>query len=332
MASMAQAIVLRQHGGPETLRTERIEIGAPVAGEVQIRQTAIGVNFHDVYVRSGLYQTLALPGIPGIEAIGTVEAVGPDVTSVAVGDRVGYVSGHYGAYASRRNLSAGLALKLPDSMDDRLAATVLLKGLTAEMLLRRVTHVGPGTTILVHAAAGGVGRLLCQWAAQLGATVLGTVGNEEKSRLAQQAGCHHTILYRSTDFVAAVSRITGGRGVDVVFDSVGRDTFYGSLDALATLGHLVNFGQSSGPVEPLQVSRLAAKSNSLSRPMLFHYLADPARLREMAVSMFDAFARGILSATPGRALPLAEAARAHQALEARSAEGPFILIPGEDDA
>ncbi len=329
---MARAIVLRQHGGPEALRPESVEIGAPAAGELQVRQTAIGVNFHDVYVRSGLYRTLTLPGIPGIEGVGRVESVGPAVHDFTVGDRVGYVSGRYGAYAGRRNLPAALALKLPDTMDDRLAATVLLKGLTAEMLLRRVTRVGRGTTILVHAAAGGVGRLLCRWAAHLGATVIGTVGSDAKSRLARAAGCHHTILYRSADFVEAVKRITRGRGVDVAFDSVGKDTFYGSLDALATLGHLVNFGQSSGPVEPLQVSRLAAKSNSVTRPILFHYLEDPARLREMAAALFDAFARGILSATPGQALPLAEAARAHQALEARSAEGPFILIPGEDDA
>jgi NADPH2:quinone reductase len=332
MASVARAIVLRQHGDPETLRPERVEIGAPAAGEVQVRQTAIGVNFHDVYVRSGLYRTLALPGIPGIEAVGTVESVGLGVHGFAVGDRVGYVSAQYGAYAGRRNLPATLALKLPDGMDDRLAATVLLKGLTAEMLLRRVAQVGQGTTILVHAAAGGVGRLLCQWAAHLGATVIGTVGSDAKSRIAREAGCHHTILYRSTDFVEAVKRITGGRGVDIAFDSVGKDTFYGSLDALAPLGHLVNFGQSSGPVEPLQVSRLATKSNSVTRPILFHYLEDPARLREMAAAVFGAFARGFLSAKPGHALPLAEVARAHQALEARSAEGPFILIPGEGDA
>ncbi len=329
---MAQAIVLRQYGGPETLRLERVEVGTPPAGELHIRQTAVGVNFHDVYVRSGLYRTLALPGIPGIEGVGIVEAIGSGVQAFAVGDRVGYVSGQYGAYAGRRNLPAQLALKLPDAMDDRMAATVLLKGLTAEMLLRRVTRVGRGMTILVHAAAGGVGRLLCQWSVHLGATVIGTVGSDAKSRVAREAGCHHTILYRSVDFVEVVRRITGGRGVDIVFDSVGKDTFYGSLEALAKLGHLVNFGQSSGPVEPLQVSRLAAKSNSLTRPILFHYTENLENLRAMAASVFDAFARGILTAVPGRALPLAEVARAHQALEARSGEGPFILIPGDDDA
>ena len=329
---MAQAIVLRQHGGPETLKLESVKVGSPAPGELQIRQTAMGVNFHDVYVRSGLYRTLTLPGTPGVEGVGRVEAVGPDVQGFAVGDRIGYVCAQYGAYASKRNLPAHLALKLPDTMDDRLAATVLAKGLTAEMLLRRVTHVGRGTTILVHAAAGGVGRLLCQWAAHLGAIVIGTVGSEAKSLIAREAGCHHTILYRVTDFVDAVFKITGGRGVDIVFDSVGKDTFYGSLDALAKLGHLVNFGQSSGPVEPLQVSRLAAKSNTLTRPILFHYLDGTDRLQEMAKSVLNAFSQGILSAQPGRAFPLADAAAAHAALEARSADGPFVLIPGDDDA
>jgi NADPH2:quinone reductase len=329
---MAQAIVLRQHGGPETLKLERVEVGSPAAGELQIRQTAMGVNFHDVYVRSGLYRTLTLPGTPGVEGVGKVEAVGQDVQGFAVGDRVGYVCSQYGAYASKRNLPARLALKLPDAIDDRLAATVLVKGLTAEMLLRRVTHVERGTTILVHAAAGGVGRLLCQWAAYLGATVIGTVGSEAKALVAHNAGCHDTILYRVTDFVAAVRKITEGRGVDIAFDSVGKDTFYGSLDALAKFGHLVNFGQSSGPVEPLQVSRLAAKSNTLTRPILFHYLEGADRLQEMAKSVFNAFSQGTLSAQPGRAFPLAEAATAHAALEARSADGPFVLIPEGGDA
>jgi NADPH:quinone reductase len=329
---LPQAIVLREYGGPEKLKLEPVNIGPPGRGELQIRQTAIGVNFHDVYVRSGSYRTLALPGTPGIEGVGIVEAVGPDVEGFAVGARIGYVSAQYGAYASRRNLAARLALKLPDAMDDQLTATVLLKGLTAEMLLRRVTHVAPGTKVLVHAAAGGVGRLLCQWAAHLGATVIGTVGSETKALTARQAGCHHTILYRATDFVGAVKELTDGRGVDVVFDSVGKSTFYGSLEALAKLGHLVNFGQSSGPVEPLAVSLLAAKSNSLSRPILFHYLEDPQRLQAMAAALFDAFAQGVLSAAPGRTFPLAEAAQAHAALEARSAEGPFILIPEGHDA
>jgi len=324
---MAQAIVLREYGAPGTLKLESTEVAAPAAGELRIRQTAIGVNFHDVYVRSGLYRTLALPGTPGIEGVGIVEAVGPDVVGFAVGDRIGYVSGQYGAYASERILPARAALHLPDSMDDRLAATILLKGLTAEMLVRRVLRVEKGMTVLVHAAAGGVGRLLCQWASHLGATVIGTVGSEAKSRIARESGCQHTILYRETDFVAEVKRITNGRGVDVVYDSVGKDTFDGSLDSLAKLGHLVNFGQSSGPVAPLEISRLAPKSNAVSRPVLFHYLEDGERMRDMARNLFEAFSQGILSAEAGQAFRLADAAAAHETLESRSATGPCLLIP-----
>jgi NADPH2:quinone reductase len=329
---MAQAIMLRSYGGPETLGYEPVEVGDPAPGEIRIRQTAIGVNYHDVYVRSGLYNTLVPPGIPGIEAVGVVTEVGPDVDGFAVGERIGYITNQYGAYASERILPARLALLLPGTIDDRLAATVLLKGLTAEMLVRRVHRIEPGMTVLVHAAAGGVGRLLCQWASALGATVIGTAGTTEKRDLALESGCAHVILYREVDFVAEVGRITGNRGVDVVYDGVGRDTFYGSLDALATFGHLVNFGQSSGPVEPLAMPRLAAKSASVTRPIIFHYTADTSRLNEMAQSLFDAFASGILTAEAGEAFPLAEAGRAHEKLESRTASGPLLLIPGEDDA
>jgi NADPH2:quinone reductase len=299
---------------------------------VRVRQTAIGVNYHDVYVRSGLYDTLNPPGIPGIEAAGVVTGVGAGVDDLAVGDRVGYITNQYGAYASERILPARIALRLPETMDDRLAATVLLKGLTADMLLRRVHPIEPGMTVLVHAAAGGVGRLLSQWATALGATVIGTAGTVAKREVALAAGCAHVILYREVDFVPEVRKITGGRGVDVAYDGVGKDTFYGSLDALATFGHLVNFGQASGPVAPLAMPLLAAKSASVSRPIIFHYTSEPAPLREMAASLFDAFAAGILTAEPGTAYPLAETARAHVALESRSATGPLVLIPGDDDA
>ena len=325
--TMADAIVLRAHGGPETLGYEEVEVGDPGPGEIGLRQTAIGVNYHDVYVRSGLYQTLALPGIPGIEAVGAVTAVGPDVEGFAVGDRIGYITNQYGAYASERILPAHLAVTLPEAIDDALAATVLLKGLTAEMLARRVHRIEPGTTVLVHAAAGGVGRLLCQWAVALGATVIGTAGTPEKRDIALAAGCEGVILYREVDFVAEVRRMTEGRGVEVVYDGVGGDTFYGSLDTLATFGHLVNFGQSSGPVEPLAMPRLATASASVTRPMIFHYTADTARLREMARNLFDAFAEGVLTAEPGQAFPLAAAGEAHALLESRSATGPLVLIP-----
>jgi NADPH2:quinone reductase len=270
---MAEAIVLHERVGPEVLKAESVEVGVSGPGELRVRQTAVGVNFHDVYVRSGLYRTLPLPGIPGIEAAGIVEEVGDGVSGFAVGDRIAYVTSRYGAYASERLLPADLAVRLPLGIAEDLAATVLLKGLTAEMLLRQVHRVQPGDHILVQAAAGGVGRLLCQWAAHLGATVIGTVGSEEKAELARNAGCQHVILYRRENFVERVREITDGRGVDVVYDSVGKDTFQGSLESLATFGHLVNFGQSSGSVEPFEVSRLSKGSNSLSRPVVFHYVA-----------------------------------------------------------
>ena len=324
---MAQAIVLREFGGPHALGIETIEVGDPGAGELRIRQTAIGVNFHDIYVRSGLYRTLALPGIPGIEAAGIVEAIGSDAGGFAIGDRIAYVTGRYGAYATDRILPADLAIRLPPSINDQVAATVLLKGLTAEMLVRQVHVVQPGQVLLVHAAAGGVGRLLCQWASHLGATVIGTVGSEAKAELARRMGCEHTILYRQENFVERVREITGGRGVDVVYDSVGKDTFLGSLECLAIRGHLVNFGQSSGSIEPFEVSRLAARSNSVTRPIVFHYIAQRTALARMAAALFDAIAGGVLTVDPGQSYPLAGAAAAHEALEARQAPGPLILQP-----
>lgn len=326
---MAQAIMLREHGGPAVLRAEAIDVPSPGPGEVLLRQTAIGVNFHDCYVRSGLYRTLPLPGIPGIEAAGVVETLGPGVTGLTPGDRVGYVTGAYGAYASHRVIPAAIALRLPDGVSAALAASVLLKGLTVDMLIRQVHRVQPGQTILVHAAAGGVGRLLCQWAAHLGARVIGTAGSAMKAAVAHAAGCAEVILYREQDFVAEVKRITGGRGVDAAYDSVGHDTFDGSLECLASRGHLVNFGQASGPVAPFQVQRLAAKSNTLTRPIVFHYLAERAALEATAAALFDALATGAIRAEPGASVPLSEAARAHALLESRQAEAPLILLPQE---
>ena len=324
---MAEAIVIRQHGGPEVLRLEAVEVGAPGPGEIRIRQTAIGVNFHDCYVRSGQYQTLALPGIPGIEAVGVVEAVGEGVAGLAPGARVAYVTPQYGGYASERLLPAERAVRLPDGIDDRLAAAVFLKGLTVEMLVRRVHAVKPGDTVLVQAAGGGVGQMLCRWASHLGATVIGTAGSEDKARTARAAGCAHVILYRQEDFVARVRALTQGRGVDVAYDAVGKDTFLGSLDCLALRGHLVNFGQASGPVEPFAVARLSAKSNSLSRPMVFHYLSQRAELEAMSASLFDALAADWIEPGTVRELPLREAAEAHRLLESREATGPLLLLP-----
>lgn len=324
---MATAIVLRAYGGPEALTAERVEVGRPGSGELRVRQTAVGVNFHDCYVRSGLYRTLALPGIPGIEAASIVEEVGAGVSGFAAGDRIAYVTGQYGAYASERLMPAAWALRLPDGISEAVAATILLKGLTTEMLTREVHPLKAGTIILVHAAAGGVGRLLCRRAHQLGATVIGTAGSEAKAEIARAAGCAHVILYRQEDFVGRVKEITGGRGVDVAYDSVGRDTFDGSLESLALRGHLVNFGQASGSVPPFEVSRLAARSTSISRPILFHYIADRISLEQLAAPVFEAVLSGLFPVEPGRAFPLADAAAAHRALEGRQADGPLLLMP-----
>ncbi|MHB1207923.1 MAG: quinone oxidoreductase family protein, partial [Rhodospirillaceae bacterium] len=266
---MAQAIVLKNYGGPEELRVENVEVGAPGAGEVRLRQTVIGINFHDAYVRSGLYKTLALPGIPGIEAAGVVEAVGDGVANVRAGDRVAYVTEAYGAYASHRLIAVHRLIRLPDDIDDRSAGAMMVKGLTVQMLLTKLRPLQPGDTCLIHAAAGGVGQMLSQWAHHLGATVIGTVGSDAKAKLAAKNGCGHVIVYTREDFAPRVAEITGGKGVAVVYDSVGLDTFEGSLSVLASRGCLVNFGQSSGPIPPFAPSRLAAKSNALWRPILF---------------------------------------------------------------
>lgn len=324
---MATAIMLRAPGGPDALKPEEVEVGRPATGELRVRQTAVGVNFHDVYVRSGLYQTLALPGIPGIEAAGVVEEVGPETPGFTAGDRIAYVTRQYGAYATERLLPARLAVRLPAAISAEVAATMLLKGLTAEMLVREVYQVKRGSRVLVHAAAGGVGRMLCELASHAGATVIGTVGSEEKAELARRAGCAHTILYRQEDFVAQVRDLTGGQGVDVAYDAVGKDTFLGSIDCLALRGHLANYGQASGPVAPLDVSRLFARSNSLSRPAVFHYVTERADLERLSGAVFDAIAAGVLTTEPGRVFPLAEAGAAHAALESRRTTGPLLLQP-----
>jgi NADPH2:quinone reductase len=322
---MAQAIMLREHGGPEVLRLEEVEVGDPPPGMVRVEQTAIGVNFHDCYVRSGLYDTLKLPGIPGLEAVGRVTATGQGVTNILVGERCAYFTAGYGAYASERLVHEDLVLRIPDSVDDRIVAAVLLKGLTASMLIHQVHEVGPGDTILVHAAAGGVGLLLSQWAQHQGATVIGTAGGPAKVALAMAAGCDEAIDYKSEDFVARVRDITEGKGVTVAYDSVGKDTFYGSMECLADRGHLVNFGQSSGPIDPMPVSMLSKGSYTLSRPMLFHYTSSRHHLVEMAEGLFQTLSSKVLRMDSPRAWPLADAAAAHRALEARETMGAVIL-------
>jgi len=322
---MARAIVMHEPGGPEVLKVESVDVGAPGPGQARLRQTAVGVNFHDIYVRTGLYKTLPLPGIPGLEAVGIVEAVGPQVKQVKVGDRVGCLSASYGGYAEERLVGADLLIKLPDSLDDRTAAATLLRGLTAQMLVHHVHKIGPGDIVLVHAAAGGVGRLVCQWAHHLGASVIGTAGSEEKARRARESGCDHVILYRSENFVERVQAITAGRGVDVAYDSVGKDTFMASMTCLARLGHMVNFGQASGPVEPIPMSLLFQKSNSVTRPSLFHYIADLPRREEMAASLFEALADGII--TPGsiHEYRFEDVGRAQRDMEERKTAGAVIL-------
>jgi NADPH2:quinone reductase len=324
---MAQAIVLREPGDASALRLEEVPVGAPAPGEIRLRQNAIGVNFHDIYVRTGLYKTLPLPGIPGIEAAGVVDAVGQGVADIRVGDRVGYVTARYGAYASERLLPAELAIKLPPWLDERTAASVLVRGLTVQMLTHAVHRVEAGARVLVHAAAGGVGRLLCQTLKDIGAHVIGTAGSTEKADIARAAGCQEVILYRDEDFVTRVRDITGNRGVDIVYDSVGRDTFMGSLDCLALRGHLVNFGQASGPVPPFEVSRLATRSNTVSRPILFHYLIERTERDAMVAMLFDALRRGVLTIEGPRSFPLTAAGASHDALESRRVTGPTVLVP-----
>jgi NADPH2:quinone reductase len=322
-----RAIVLREHGAAGVLKAEPIEVGAPGPGELAVCHTAIGVNFHDIYVRSGLYRTLPLPGIPGIEAVGRVTAVGAGVEGFVPGDRVGYISDAYGCYASQRLLDATLAVKLPEGLSDIAAASLLLKGLTVEMLVSGVCKVRAGDRVLVQAAAGGVGRLLVRWLAHLGAVVIGTAGSPQKAAIARAAGCTEVILYRQDDVAQRVAAITGGRGVDVVYDGVGRDTFAGSLASLSPCGHLVNFGQASGPVEPVLMPQLAARSTTLSRPVVFHYTARRERLEQMSASLFTAFAEGWLAPEQALEFPLEDAAQAHQLLESGQATRPIVLRP-----
>ncbi len=319
---MSLAIVINEPGGPEVLRPVERAIGAPARGEIRLRQTAVAVNFHDIYVRTGQYKTLTLPGVPGLEGVGVVDAVGAGVTGFVPGDHVAYMTLGYGGYAAERNLAADLAVKIPDGVPDETAAAAYLKGLTVEMLVRRVHKVEPGKTVLVHAAAGGVGQLLVQWAKHLGATVIGTAGSAAKLEAARAAGCAHVVNYRTDDFVAAVRDFTGGKGADVVYDAIGRDTFKRSLEALALCGHLVNYGQASGPVDPIAPVELFAKSATLSRPNVFHYVQQQrATLEAAAADLFQGLKAGWLSIPSPTLIPLAEAAEAHRLLESRAAAG-----------
>ncbi|WP_159982131.1 MULTISPECIES: quinone oxidoreductase [unclassified Novosphingobium] len=324
---MTRVVQMREPGGPEVLQVVNVDLPAPAPGEVRLRQTAIGVNYHDVYVRSGLYQSLPLPGVPGIEAIGVVEQVGDAVTNAAVGDRIGYITGQYGCYAQARNLDAALAVKIPTALSDAQAAASLMKAFTVAVLLHRVHVVRSGDTILVHAAAGGVGQLLCSWASHLGATVIGTVGSEEKARIARDHGADHVILYRQEDVSARVHKITGGTGVSAVYDAVGADTFEGSVAALDFRGHLIAYGQASGPVPPFGMGLLASHSLTFSRPIVFHYLRSREMLAELAGQVLNAFENKVIQPIDPVVLPLEEAAQAHRMLEARQSPGGIVLVP-----
>lgn len=321
---MTYAIRVHETGGPDVLRWEPVDVGAPGPGQVRIRQEAAGLNFIDVYHRTGLYPQ-PLPFTPGVEGAGIVEEVGSDVTNVAQGDRVAY-AGPIGGYAEQRLIAADRLVKLPDSISSQQAAAMMLQGMTVHMLVRSVHRVQAGETILVHAAAGGVGLILCQWAKALGATVIGTVGSDEKAELARAHGCDHPIVYTRQDFVAEVARLTDGAKVPVVYDGVGRDTFMKSLDCLARRGMMVSFGNASGPVDPFPATVLAQKGSLfLTRPTLYDYTITPDELQDAARELFEIVASGQVKVEVKQRFALKDAAEAHRALEARKTSGSTIL-------
>jgi len=325
---MSKAIVINQTGGPEVLRWVDYDPGQPGPGEVRLRHEAVGLNFIDVYHRTGLYPLPSLPAVPGMEGSGAVEAVGEGVTEVAEGDRVAYAGLPPGAYAQVRLIPADRLVKLPESITTRQAAAMMLQGMTARYLLRGCFDVKAGDRILIHAAAGGVGSIVCQWAKHLGATVIGTVGTEEKAAKATENGCDYPVLYTKEEFVARVKKITEGRGVDVVYDSVGQATFVKSLDCLRPLGTMVSFGQSSGPVAPLELGLLSAKGSLfLTRPSLMTYTAKREDLLNHAHDLFEVVEKGVVKVEIRQTFPLSDAARAHRDLEGRRTTGSSILLP-----
>ena len=324
---MTHAIRIHKHGGPDVMKWETVDIGEPGDGQVKLRQTAVGLNFIDVYIRTGLYPQDNLPFTPGMEGAGEVIAVGPGVSDLAVGDRVAY-AGPLGAYAQERLAPADRMVKVPDAIDDQTAAGMMLQGMTVRYLLRKTYDVGPDTTLLFHAAAGGVGLIACQWARHLGATLIGTAGSDEKCQLAKDHGATHVINYRTENFVERVKEITGGAGCDVVYDSIGKDTYPGSLDCLKPLGLFVTFGQASGPIEDFSVNTLAPKGSLyVTRPTLMTYTATRADLVETANDLFDVVSNGAVKINVNQTYPLAEAAQAHSDLEGRKTTGSVVLLP-----
>lgn len=328
MTITSKATRIHTYGGPEALTYEDVTIGEPGSGEILIRHTAIGLNYIDVYMRTGLYPLPALPGTIGMEGAGVVEAIGDSVQTVNVGDRVAYASRPPGSYAQHRIIAADRVVKVPDGIEDKTAAAMMLQGLTAQYLLRQTYPVKSGDTILMHAAAGGVGLIVCQWAKHLGATVIGTVGSLEKAALAKAHGCDHTILYREENFKDRVMELTGDQGVNVVYDSIGKDTFMDSLDCLKKRGTMVTFGNASGPVEPFDPGLLGKKGSLfLTRPTLFDFIADHESLSKMADELFAVVKSNAVKIEINQEYPLADAAKAHADLEARKTTGSTILIP-----
>lgn len=324
---MTRAMRIHAYGGPEAMQWEEIEVGVPGEGEVRVRNRAVGLNYIDVYHRTGLYKLPSLPAVIGMEGAGEIEAVGPGVMGLKAGDRVAYANPP-GAYAEARLIPAERVVKLPDSIDFKTAAAMMLQGMTARYLLRETYKVSQDTVLLFHAAAGGVGLLACQWAKHLGATLIGTVGSDEKAELARENGATHVINYRRDDFVARVREITDGAGCDVVYDSVGKDTFPASLDCLKPRGLWVSFGNSSGPVPPFDLSLLAAKGSLYTtRPTLMSYTAKPEDLAANAEDLFDMVTGGFLRIAVNQTYPLSAAAEAHRDLEARRTTGATVLLP-----
>jgi len=324
---MPHAIRIRTNGGPEVLAWEDVTVGDPGPGEARVRHTAVGVNYIDTYHRSGLYK-LALPSGIGSEAAGVVEAVGSGVDWVKAGDRVAYCGGSLGSYSEVRVMPAERLVKLPDAISDRVAATLMLKGLTVQYLFRQTHRLQAGETILFHAAAGGVGLIACQWARALGVTMIGTVGSDEKAALAKANGCAQTIVYTRENFVERVKALTGGKGVPVVYDGVGKDTFPASLDCLSPRGLFVSYGNASGPVPPLDIMLLTAKGSLyVTRPTLVTYTARREDITAMAKELFDLVLAGKIVSEPRQTFPLKDAASAHRALESRATTGATVLIP-----
>ncbi|WP_455385366.1 quinone oxidoreductase family protein [Acidihalobacter prosperus] len=324
---MSKAIRIHEQGAPEVMRFEDVEVGSPGPGEVLLSQAAVGLNYIDVYHRNGLYP-VELPSTLGMEGAGRVEAVGEGVTELAPGDRVAYASGPLGAYAERRVMPAARLVKLPDGIDERTAAAMMLQGMTVRYLVRETYRVQPGETVLWHAAAGGVGLIACQWLKALGVTVIGTAGSDEKAELAKAHGCAHVINYRRENFVERVRELTDGAGVPVVFDSVGKDTWEGSLDCLRPRGMMVSFGNASGAVPPVNLVQLSQKGSLyVTRPTLVHYTATREDLLACAEDLFDQVLSGAVKIEVNHTYPLAEAAQAHRDLEARKTTGSTVLLP-----